>query len=41
MRPDDVARLKTLEKENAWLNQLAAVKKLDHDMLRAVAKGTW
>lgn len=32
MRPDDVARLKTLEKENARLKRLLAEKELDNDM---------
>ena len=41
MRPDDVARLKTLEKENARLKRLLAEKELDNDMLREVAKGKW
>ena len=35
MRPDDVARLKTLEKENARLKRLLAEKELDNDMLGA------
>ena len=35
MRPDDVARLKTLEKENARLKRLLAEKELDNDMFRA------
>lgn len=41
MRPDDVARLKNLEKENARLKRLLAEKELDNDMLREVAKGKW
>ena len=41
MRPDDVARLKTLEQENARLKRLLAEKELDNDMLRMVAKGKW
>jgi transposase-like protein len=41
MRPDDVARLKTLEQENALLKRLLAEKELDNDMLRLVAKGKW
>ena len=32
MRPDDVARLTTLEKENARLKRLLAEKELDNDM---------
>ena len=35
MRPDDVARRKTLEKENARLKRLVAEKELDNDMLGA------
>lgn len=41
MRPDDVARLKSLEKENARLKRLLAEKELGNDMLRSVVKGTW
>jgi len=41
MRPDDVARLKNLEKENARLKRLLAEKELDNDMLREVARGKW
>jgi hypothetical protein len=41
MRPDDVARLKTLEQENASLKRLLAEKELNTDMLRMVAKGKW
>ncbi len=41
MRPDDVARLKTLEQENARLKRLLAEKDLDNDMLGMVAKGKW
>ena len=37
MRPDDVARLKTLEQENARLKRLLAEKELDNDMLKMVA----
>ena len=32
MRPDDVARLTTLEKENARLKRLVAEKELDNDI---------
>ena len=32
MRPDDVTRLKTLEKENARLKRLLAEKERDNDM---------
>ena len=38
MRPEDVARLKVLEKENARLKRLLAEKELDNDMLREVAR---
>jgi putative transposase len=41
MRPDDVAKLKNLEKENARLKRLLAEKELDNDMLREVARGKW
>jgi len=37
MRPDDVARLKTLEQENARLKRLLAEKELNNDKLRMVA----
>jgi putative transposase len=39
MRPEDVVRLKQLEKENARLKRLLAEKELDNDMLREVARG--
>ena len=41
MRPEDVVRLKRLEKENARLKRLLAEKELDVDMLREVARGNW
>jgi putative transposase len=41
MRPEDVVRLKVLEKENARLKRLLAEKELDNDMLREVARGNW
>jgi putative transposase len=41
MRPEDVARLKALEKENARLKRLLAERELDVDMLREVARGNW
>jgi putative transposase len=41
MRPEDVARLKLLEKENARLKRLLAEKELDNDMLREVARGNF
>jgi hypothetical protein len=41
VRPEDVVRLKQLEKENARLKRLLAEKELDVDMLREVARGNW
>jgi hypothetical protein len=41
MRPEDVVRLKQLEKVNARLKRLLAEKELDNDMLREVARGNW
>lgn len=41
MRPEDVMRLKALEKENARLKRLLAEKELDNDMLREVARGNF
>jgi putative transposase len=41
MRPEDVVRLKALEKENARLKRLLAEKELDNDMLREVARGNF
>jgi putative transposase len=41
VRPDDMVRLKELEKENARLKRLLAEKDLENDMLREVAKGKW
>jgi putative transposase len=41
MRPEDVARLKVLEKENARLKRLLAEKEFDNDMLREVARGNF
>jgi transposase-like protein len=41
MRPEDVVRLKQLEKEKARLKRLLAEKELDNDMLREVARGNW
>ena len=41
MRPEDVVRLKQLEKENARLKRLLAEKELANDMLREVARGNW
>jgi hypothetical protein len=39
MRPDDMVRLKELEKGNGRLKRLLAEKDLENDMLREVAKG--
>ena len=41
MRPEDVVRLKQLERENARLKRLLAEKELDNDMLREVARGNF
>ena len=41
MRPDDVARLKNLEKENARLKRIVADRALDNAMLREVARGNF
>ena len=41
MRPEDVVRLKALEKENARLKRLLAEKELDNEMLREVARGNF
>ena len=41
MRPEDVVRLKQLEKENARLKRLLAERELDNDMLREVARGNF
>jgi putative transposase len=41
MRPEDVVRLKQLEKENVRLKRLLAERELDIDMLREVARGNW
>lgn len=39
MRPEDVVRLKALEKENARLKRIVGDQALDIDMLREVARG--
>jgi putative transposase len=39
MRPEDVLRLKALEKENARLKRIVGDQALDIDMLREVARG--
>jgi len=41
MRPDDVARLKSLEKENARLKKIVVDLALDVDMLKEVARGNF
>ena len=41
MRPEDVVRLKQLEKENTRLKRLLAERDLDIDMLREVSRGNW
>ena len=41
MRPEDVVRLKALEKENGRLKRLLAEKELDIDMLREVSRGNF
>jgi hypothetical protein len=38
MRPEDVARLKQLEKESAWLKRMVAEQALDIDMRREVSR---
>ena len=41
MRPEDVARLKQLEKENSRLKRIVGEQALDIDMLREVARGNF
>jgi transposase len=41
MRPEDVVRLKELEKENARLKRIVADQALDVAMLREVARGNF
>jgi len=41
MRPEDVVRLKQLEKENARLKRMLAEQALDIDMLREVSRGNF
>jgi putative transposase len=41
MRPEDVVRLKGLEKENARLKKIVADQALDIDMLKEVARGNF
>ena len=40
-RPEDVVRLKALEKENARLKRIVGEQALDIDMLREVARGNF
>src|SRR5258708_38593110 len=39
MRPEDVVRLKALEKENGRLKRIVGGQALDRDMLRGAARG--
>jgi putative transposase len=41
MRPEDIVRLKALEKENARLKRIVGEQALDIDMLREVARGNF
>lgn len=41
MRPEEVVRLKQLEKENARLKRIVGDQALDIDMLREVARGNF
>ncbi len=41
MRPEEVARLKALEKENRRLKKIVADQALDVDMLKEVARGNF
>ena len=41
MQPDDVKRLKELERENAQLKRLVADKELENLALREISKGNW
>src|SRR6266568_8358426 len=41
MRPEDVVRLKVLEKENVRLKRIVGEQALDIDMLREVARGNF
>src|ERR1700682_2887699 len=41
MRPEDVVRLRTLEKENVRLKRIGGEQALDIDMLREVARGNF
>jgi transposase-like protein len=41
MRPEEVARLKALDKENKRLKKIVADQALDIDMLKEVARGNF
>ena len=41
IRPEEIARLKALEKENTRLKKIVADQALDIDMLKEVAKGNF
>jgi putative transposase len=41
MRPEDVVRLKALEKEDALLKRIVGEQALDIDMLREVSRGNF
>lgn len=41
MRPEEVARLKALEKENRRLKKIVADQALDIDMLKELARGNF
>jgi putative transposase len=41
MAPDDVKRLKELERENAQLKRLVADKELENLALREISRGNW
>ncbi len=41
MRPEDLVRLKALEKENGRLKRIVGDQALDIDMLREVARGNF
>lgn len=41
IRPEEIARLKNLEKENKRLKKIVADQALDIDMLKEVAKGNF
>ncbi len=41
MRPEEVARLRTLEKENRRLKKIVADQALDIDMLKELARGNF